>query len=362
MAERRKKRSFFLPGLMAYVLIWLVALLVGLRYFWMFLADYEASRPKYTVQAFEETFDFSSQRAYAESWLQTLNPYVNTTDGYFDMLVAEVSNDVSCLKHAELCTDSKQVYAILHDGKPMGEMTMQITGQSRFGFDVWQVTDVDYDFSDLTKSYSVTIPEGWSLYCNGNLVGPETITARGIPIPLLRDFDAAEYELPTQVTYTVDNFIGELRTEIRNPSGVVVTELNEQTMTDNCTDGEKASLDSFLGNYIERLVNYSSNYRGNRWGNYESLAQLIVDGSELEQRMHEAMDGLNYVPARYNPVTAITVHNYMNLGNGRYFLKLTYNVDVLGQTTDVNATENHLELIVTEHGDGYLALTQQFYT
>ncbi len=362
MAERRKKRSFFLPALMAYVLIWLVALLVGLRYFWMFLADYEASRPKYTVQAFEETFDFSSQRAYAESWLQTLNPYVNTTDGYFDMLVAEVSNDVSCLKHAELCTDSKQVYAILHDGKPMGEMTMQITGQSRFGFDVWQVTDVDYDFSDLTKSYSVTIPESWSLYCNGNLVGPETITARGIPIPLLRDFDAAEYELPTQVTYTVDNFIGELHTEIRNPSGVVVTELNEQTMTDNCTDGEKASLDSFLGNYIERLVNYSSNYRGNRWGNYESLAQLIVDGSELEQRMHEAMDGLNYVPARYNPVTAITVHNYMNLGNGRYFLKLTYNVDVLGQTTDVNATENHLELIVTEHGDGYLALTQQFYT
>ena len=362
MAERRKKRSFFLPGLMAYVLIWLVALLVGARYFWMFLSDYEASRPKYTVQAFEETFDFSSQRVYAESWLQTLNPYVNTTDGYFDMLVAEVSNDVSCLKHAELCTDSKQVYAILHDGKPMGEMTMQITGKSRFGFDVWQVTDVEYDFSDLTESYSVTIPDGWSLYCNGNLVGPEAITARGIPIPLLRDFDAAELELPTQVTYTIDNYIGELRTEIRNPSGAVVTELNEQTMTDNCTGAEKALLDSFLGDYIERLVNYSSNYHGNRWGNYEHLAQLIVDGSELEHRMLEAMDGLNYVPARNNPITGITVHNYMNLGGGRYFLKLTYNVDVLGQTTDVNATENHLELIVTQNGGSYLALTQLTYT
>lgn len=362
MAERRKKRSFFLPGLMAYVLIWLVALLVGLRYFWMFLADYEASRPKYTVQAFEETFDFSSQRAYAESWLQTLNPYVNTTDGYFDMLVAEVSNDISCLKHAELCTESKQVYEILHDGKPMGEMTMQITGKSRFGFDVWQVIDVDYDFSDLTESYSLTIPDGWSLYCNGNLVGPEAITARGIPIPLLRDFDDAGLELPTQVTYTIDNYIGELRYEIRNPSGQVVTELNEQTMTDNCTDAEKASLDSFLSVYIERLVNYSSNYHGNRWGNYESLAQLIVDGSELEHRMREAMEGLNYVPARNNPVTGITVHNYMNLGGGRYFIKLTYNVDVLGQTTNVNATENHLELIVTQNGDSYLAVTQLTYT
>ncbi len=54
MAERRKKRGSagrFLLGMIIYALIFAAAVMAGLRLFWDYIADYEASRPAHAIEA-----------------------------------------------------------------------------------------------------------------------------------------------------------------------------------------------------------------------------------------------------------------------------------------------------------------------
>lgn len=367
MAKRAKKRSgglrFFL-GMLVYAFVFMAAVMVGMRVLWDFLEDYEATRPEHVIEAYQRDFDAQALRAGADSYLNSLNKDVNTPDGYFAYIENELRNNVVCRKRGDISTDNQYVYTVFMNDRAVGEVTTRAVGKSKYGFSTWEVADQSFDFSYLTTETSITIPSYYSLRCNGNPIGQEYITNDSIRFELLSEFYGGDISLPTMCTYTITNYIGEAELEVLDHNGNVVAngdmDINEDVLTDNCSDEDKAAIDQFLQGYINALIRFSSNAGEDRYGNYYALARYIVDGTTLEKRMYEAIDGLYWVHGRNNSLQEMTVHNYMDLGGGYYMVKLTYDVNTLGLEGYV-VTNNHIKLILTNASGTLLAQTQTTY-
>ena len=115
---------------------------------------------------------------------------------------------------------------------------------------------------------------------------------------------------------------------------------------DTCTAEEKAALDLIADSFISDFIHFTSQTNNDVHGNLARLCEHIVPGGALEQRMRDAVRGLNWVTDRNVTIQSIQVNQYIAV-DGKYICDISY----LVTTNDISGeiqSESSLFVVFTE--------------
>lgn len=357
-AKKEKNGNLvFAICMVVYAIIFIAAAAIFLNWFWGFIQGYELSRNKVTIQNYMEQLTDEYILDNASGLIGQIDHNIQSEEACEAVILDVLSTDVTYARKSSECTDTKQVYMLRCGTQVIGSFTITAGEADEYGFAPWTVTEESFDFSFLLSTpLSVTAPEGYSVYVNGVKLDEQYISEEeSLPFPVLEEL-YGDYDLPefTKLTYEAGPFLGELEMTVADPEGEPFT-MDENTdldaFADNCTDAEIHALSDFVDDFIHRYVVFTGCANDARFQNYNNLAELVVIGSDLDSRLKNALDGLQFAQSRGDKIAGITVYHYVNIGGGKYLVDLNYLVDTTG-LAGVVQTSNNLKLVITETDHG----------
>lgn len=347
-------RKGFVIGMVIYALVFLALVGFGLNYFWDYIDAYEQSRPINTVKEYVAQLTAEDMCEGSEALLAQLDTHIRSREESCQMITDSVSAAISYAKKSSESTDTKQVYVLRSGKQIIGGFTISAGDPDRYGFQRWSVTETHFDFSHLMgEAVSVTVPSEFTVSINGNVLDETYITESGILYDAVEEF-YDDYELPTLVTYAADSFLGTLTLDVTDTEGNPVeitgeTDLNQ--FLPGCSEQQITELDTFVNGFLGRYVTFTGSANDAASANYVRLKAYLVEDGELAKRLYTAIDGLNYAQSRGDTIQEITVHRYVDIGDGRYMCDVTYIVETIGTKGAVDTT-NNLKLIILNTSDG----------
>lgn len=348
MAKRKKRasRRFFL-GMVVYALVFVVLLSIGLRFFWSYIDSFEKSQPNHAIDRYIQSFDSEHIRALSKDFVSSLDHHLQSEEDAYALIESLFQGELHYSKNNIESTDERLVFAILSGQRMLGTMALERGGA---GNDiVWSVSDESFDFSDLLNSAEFLAPAEWQLSCNGNPLGEEYITERGIRYPSMEEAYDYGFELPTLVRYEIGNYIGEPSVMARDADGNEA-ELRDDpaayTLSDRCTADERARMEDFTRRFLPLYIAFMSNSNHNAYDNYARVHPYLLPGSDLESRFLNAIGGQVYSHSKGDVLHDVVVHGVFELGGGEFLIDVDYQVDTTGNAGTV--TNDAGMLIVAE--------------
>ena len=344
--------------MVVYAIVFVAAAALFLNWFWGFIDGYERSQTKVTIRSYMDQLTTDHILDTTTDLIAQVDHNLQSEEECRQLILDILSSEITYARKSSECTETKQVYILRCGTQVIGSFTISAGEPDEFGFAPWQVTNESFDFSFLLgQPMSITVPEGYRVHLNGNLLDDAYITGReNLPFPVLdelrRDYDA----LPefTWLTYGVGPLLGEYELTATDPEGTPFVNdgtLDLDTFADNCTDQEVAELRKFSEEFIRRYVVFTGCANDDRYDNYYDLAKLIVLGSDLDKRLKDALDGLQYAQSKGDQIDTITIHHFIDLGDGKYLVDLNYLVNTTG-LAGVVQTSNNLKLVITKTATG----------
>lgn len=359
---RTKKKSRFFLGMVIYALVFLMITAAGIAVFWQYMEAYELSRPLTAVNAYLDGLTREHIRSGTEDFLASVNADIQSPDQAFAVIEGALGKNITAARNSKQSTPEEMVYMLRSGGKTIGSVTIVPGGEEWFGFTAWQVREDAFDFSWLlSEDISITVPAEFAVSLNGCLLDGSYITESGILYPVLEDFDG-EFEMPTLVTYTAGNFLGELDFVVTDASGSPV-EITPDTPMDlflpGCTEEEYAKLQKLVLDFLNRYIAYSSSANHDAPGNYAWLNQMLIPGSDLSRRLGSALDGLQYVQNLRDKIVSTQINGIYKLSDERYLCDISYVLEVLGRKGVVELEHNmKVVFLQTNYGLRVEAMTQ----
>lgn len=351
---RNNKHAFF-RGMLIYALVFLIILAASLAVLWDYMAAFEGSRPKNTVDAYVAALTpgdmcskFTEAFGEPDQNLQSLKE----RDA---VITASLTDRVTYARKSAESTEEHQVYVLRCGSQVIGQVVISAQTPDRYGFTKWTVTEESFDFSYLKgQPLVVTVPQDFTVCVNGYVLDERYITENGIEYSALEEF-YGDYSLPTMVTYTADGYWGQIELSVSDENGQPVTiseETDRDTFLENCSSQEQEQLEAFMGDFIESYVAFTGASNQSSKANYQWLRKnFLVPDSALAQRLYTALDGLAYAQSYGDRVAEIIVHRVSRLDDTHYFCDATYCVDTYGKAGIVQ-TRNNMKVILLVTVDG----------
>ena len=157
----------------------------------------------------------------------------------------------------------------------------------------WKVTGESFDFTDLGlySSVRITVPEDYQVVVNGTTLGQEYIIERDIEYDVLHSYYYEYDNLPTKVTYKLDNSMGDATVVVYDEDGNVFSvdenKSDYQFMTP-LDEGTVTSLDSFITGFADKFLQMRSNTSDPVY-TYGELKPYIKAGTDLDNRLKQSM-------------------------------------------------------------------------
>ncbi len=356
MAERKKRRgSAFGKGMLIYALVFLALLPALLRPLWNYLAEYEESGPDKAMERYLDSMDEAHIRALSADFLAGLDLRYQDGDQAFAAVEKVMGGGLRyALKSAD--TDLRHAtYNIRGGDQLLGTVSIAKGEDPRFGFAPWEVEAESYDFSWLLGEDEITVPETWTVLCNGTALGAEDLVGEPIPFELLKDFYGdSRFDLPSYVTYRVSGVLGEAPFTVLDREGHEVprdAEMSEQEQLANCSETEQEQIRTLLDGFLQRYIDCLSNASRNIQGNYNALKPYILSGSDIDKRVRDNMEGQAWAHSGGDTVTNRDDLLLMNIGNGYYLAELDYTLDTVGNRGHVESV-NRVIVIMSQTNNG----------
>ncbi len=344
----------FIRGLLIYALVFLLIAGAGLVWFWQFIADFENSRPDTALESYVANLSGEYVADRSLNLIAGIDHSVQTEEQCRQALIAALSDTFTCAKKSKESTQTRFVYAVRCGKQVIGTMVMEQCGEKIGNFQSWQVTKEEFDLSYLlSKPVSITVPENYPVYFAGNLLAKDHISKDKIPYDLLKGLYEA-YTLPYMVTYTVGPVLGEGKISVTDPDGNPVTIDEKTDMTvflNNCDTKQAAAVDDHAKAFIQAYVDFMSCTGGDTAANYKTLSSYMLSNTELARRLRTAMDGLKWVTDRGAKISSITVHNRLQMADGRYLWDVSYGVSTTDFAGSIE-TNARVKLVITETEKG----------
>lgn len=355
----KKRRRWGFPLFMIlYAAVVLGAAYWGLGKFWDYMEAYENSRVKNTIEAYME--DISPQYVCDRSGelIAGIDHRLQSEEECRQVILDYLSGGISYARKTSECNDTQTVYVLRSGGKVIGNVTLVPQGQARYGFTPWAVSGDSFDLSFLIgETETITVDYRMKVYAGSALLDESYVTETGIPYDAVADF-YGELELPYKVTYTAGPILGETLLHAVDAQGNPV-EIHEESdldsYLDNCDKAVYKEVDEFNRDFIDRYVRYLTSRRDNREYNYERLVPLLIDGSDLEKRISNAYEGLEFGQSQSDTIVAFTSNHIIDLGDGKYLCDVTYEVDTLGRDGEFHRSVNNAWLFLVRNEDGLKA-------
>ena len=365
MAKNKKFRfPWFAFALVLYAVVFLVGTCYSLKWFWGYMDAFEQSQPEHAIENYMASISNDTFYEGSADLIAQLDSNLITQEECHAMIDQAVSGGVTYARNRKESSTEKNVYMLLSGEHTIGKVVSQPGEPDEHGFRVWSITEESFDFSFLMGTgKTVTVPHNFTVTVNGIALDESYITQNNIQYASLKDY-YEEYEgLPCMVTYETPGIWGSQAMLITDPEGNIVT-IDENTdmeaFVNNCTAEELSQIQSFSTDFINQYMVFVSCYNSVRKQNYKALIEYIVDDAPLENRMYEAMDGLQWVTSQDVTVLDVKINRCTNIGGGRYLCDLTYiteTVRYVGTTQDATNTK----IILVESGGKLLAESMQNY-
>ena len=345
-------KNKFVRGMLIYALVILTLGGIGLAVLWNYLQAYEDSRSLYVVSDFMDSLTVEKVIAGSEDLLSGLDLDIQSRASAEQVIRDACQEDFRAVKDPAASTENTLRYRICCGRQPIGSFTVMITDRGRFGLPHWSVTKTEFDLSYLRgQSVSLTVDARAEVRLEGKQLPERCRTATDIPSDLFAQFADVE-GLPTQVTYTVENYLGTIQWQVLDQDGQDVTGQDYEAvfLKDNCPEKEAEHLKQTLETFVKRYIAFSGSTKSSARGNLANLRQMIVSGSPLYTRLASALDGLNFGQSIRDQLTELQYNHLIQLTEDLYFCDVTYLVDTTGKKGVVQTTNNMRLLVTTQDG------------
>ncbi len=256
-------------------------------------------------------------------------------------------------------SSNKQSYLLYNkapeDGKhrQIGEFSITPQGVGSYGYIPWALAEDTFNMDYLLcAGLTVTVPEGYSVWVNGNLLGKDCIVEENIGYEELAGMPK-ELPLPTKVTYASGQTLGPVSMEIRSPQGDVVT-IGENTDWNQFlpagTEEQQTKVKNFTKEFLGHYVRFSST-KENIWDNYRKVISYVVPNGELQNRLYKATDGLQWIGTAPDKLLDVSTNRILALSDGRYVCDITYLVNVNGRNGTTQQSTNVYIILVNLNGE-----------
>lgn len=362
---KAKQRRFwpFLLAMAIYAIIALVAIFMGLDWFYGFIDAYEQSRPKHVLNDYMNNLTQERVCDASADVIGQIDHHIQSEQECRDYITKSLEKGFNYAKKSSVSTDTKQVYVVRTGTQVIGEFVMEVTHEDDYGFTYWEVTDESFDMSYLIgKKVSVVAPDHYTVTVNGAKLDDSYIVGEPVKYEALKQF-YDEYDLPAIVTYEAGPFLGSFEMEVTDPEGELfdlekVDDRNK--LAENCDPEIVEELDDFVDLFVNRYVAYAGGSNKHTDSNLASLLKIIVPGSEYAERMNGAWYGQLYTQSYGDKIVEINNNYFFQLEEGKYVCDVTYLVDTTGKQGVVRTT-NNVRIVVVETNVGLRVLTVYSY-
>ena len=343
MTEKKKTPLHGIAGgMLLYALVFFALLIGASRPLWKYLAAYEDSGANKAMDRYVQSFDETHIRAVSEPFFQQLDLGLQNEQQAFDEVVKSMSGP---LRYAQKGGDELHAtYAVRSDTRTLGTVTLWKEPDPDFGFSPWQVESESFDFSWLLGADEITVPDDWHLYCNGTLLDESYRTGDKQAYEMLKDFyDDSRFQLPYLVRYRVENIVGKAPFTMtdRNGNRMGAPEgYTEAELLANCSEQEQEQIKKLLDSFLPRYIMCLSNANDNAYGNYAALKPYVVEGSDIDRRVRDNIEGQTWAQSRGDTVEERQDNLLMKLGGGYYLADISYTLDTVGHQGHVKSLNN----------------------
>lgn len=354
MQRKNRKTSRFGLGLLFYVLVFALLAAVALVVFRQYLVAYEESRVTTALQDYLDrckdgtlTYQWGaalgrisadrSEEAANREWAQEKIRNASVRE--------QISND-----------SSKKTYGLYDEsGFCFSTVTLQQTETGRWGFSGWKVVDESVNLEPYTTVVSIEIPSDYSVEIGGRTLDSSCIAQKNIPFEILEPLGDYLKDLPTKVRYQYGPVLDAGEIKVLDSKGQEVPEelQTEHHYLDTTSAADRARVIDFIERYLAVYLPFADDLEGRGMGYFDAVYQMIIHGGEIETRIRQAIDGLEYGNVQKLEILSVDIDSCTDLGGGRYFADFAYHIRTYGLTDPTEETYRMRLLVKDEYGTLY---------
>ena len=386
MARRAKKRKIgsviYGTFIVLYVLALAAVILVVLSRTWAFAKDYEAAQPAPVIDAYMDDLRANLYNDGIGAAVAEMNHGVQSNDEVVAQVKRLLRGTLDYRRAAGSDGESRIVYDLICNKEKFGTVTLVrddsagkdanfVVPVFKWSFDLrpWKIGSEEFYLDGLYSSLSITVPSTYSVTVNGVTLGEDHIVERDIPYDVLKDYYDTYPDLPTKVTYSVGDLIGEFEPVVYDEKG------NEVTIDENADDMQfieqpsaeiMAKLTDFVADFSNKYLYFSSGV-GSPTGSFASLQPYLIEGGDLENRLRGAM--VNYAEGWLNTnsyqFNSSRLNSAIEVDEGYYIVDATAETTVTFPNKGDNGVVhdfNGLKMIVRLNGDEIKVLSVERYS
>lgn len=359
--QQNNRSSRFGLGLLLYVIIFMILSVVFLLFFYDWLSAYEASRPAGQVELYKATVAAKGPTKECLAAFREVDRKLTDESEIRAFAKAQMDSAVYTRSLTD-DTDGKMIYSIRSGKKPIGSLTLEQTGEKKFGFQNWELTEESFDFSGFFKNASVTVPTDYQVKCNGVVLDGSYITQSGIELEILSAYYKDFPSLPSLVTYTSGLCLDDPVFVVTDRSGKTVSEkdFNEIAFLDVCSQEEKERLEAFTWEYLYNYVQFTANVHDGFYYYYNQLRQMTAPDSPLNDRMAQAIQSFGFTTTRSCDIIDYNINLVTRLDSLHYLVDCYYTTQTVSPEGSAQDTRN-VRLVVGIGNDLLLVSTMTYY-
>ena len=360
MATNRKKSRFGL-GLLIYVFLFLIISVIGLIFFYDWLKAYEETRPYNSVNAYTETLAANGPGDAVLASLTEIDRSLQS-DEEIRSFIADILSRTEYIRSSTLSTPEKLVYSARADGRSIGTIAFEPSGEKRLGFESWALTDEDYDFSSYMNESSFVIPEDYQASVNGKILSRDNITSGDTQYSSLSAYYGSYPSLPHLVSYTSGKYLGQAEEAVIDRYGKTVTQadMTEAVFLDTCTPSDKDRLSAFVRKFASTYVQFTADVNGSYYYYYSELRQMVSEGSPLQERMSQALGSFGFTTTKSCDIIEDSVNFCLPMDASHYLIDYSYTTKTVGRAEAVEDSRN-IRLVVSDQSGKLLVDSMNYY-
>ena len=359
---RRRKKNKFKKGLLAYVALLVLILIVGSIMFSTYLGAYENSRPYKEAESLTKTFTSS------DSLTKLLQENTDKTDVIGDVSAAISScvtnasgKQISYVQNSDFRTDAP-CYNITADGKVIAKVTLEKGSDKGWGFSGWQVSRIAIsEYLPDTTTYKIMVPQGGTVYLNGEQLDSSYIAETGAPKALknikqflttVPEYDTYSVSLVSEPTVTAKDASGTDLTMTQSDTTYAASSI-DQTFIDSVSANVEATVEKFATYFIHMSYNLSAYLLPGT--NY----YIALFGDEDSYGIDTSLYNYEYI-SNYE-FTTKEIKNYVKYSDECFSVDVKYHMQVDFSDEEFKDEDQDLDatwVFVYSNNDWYLADSQ----
>ncbi|MBO4326460.1 MAG: hypothetical protein J5950_04250 [Clostridia bacterium] len=222
---KKKKKKYFWKILLIIVLVFMIAILVGLIWFFNWLSDYEESERHHVAERVVSMCE-QGEYEYIASLTDVVSAGLESKEVYAEEIGKLMAGkEISYTKAFSYDRFEKPAYKILADGEYVCKLTLRKSGKSKYNFDTYEPESFSaFDFGYGSAAFLV--PDFYEVYCNGKLLDDKFIVKSGLN-PELMKYALTDRENPSLSRYEITGLTSRCEIVAIDSSGMTV-ELEEK--------------------------------------------------------------------------------------------------------------------------------------